>query len=95
MPLIDAMMSYKNIFIRNLDLIEYAKDTPAEEWIKSGNLYQSIFMKVHVSDFLRLCRYIYNYIGINEVNLISFNFKFISIWWHLLGLGYCDAKKYF
>lgn len=56
MPLLNALMSYNNIFIRNVDLIEYAKNTPAEEWIKQGELYNSKFMKAHVSDFMRLVR---------------------------------------
>ncbi len=56
LPLIDALLSYKNIHIRNVDLMTYPEKTPAEDWIKKGLLFESKYMSAHVSDFMRLVR---------------------------------------
>lgn len=49
-------MGYKNIHIRNVKLEEYVENTPAQEWIKKGMLFQSQHMRAHVSDFMRTVR---------------------------------------
>lgn len=56
LPIIDALLSYTNINIRNVDMINYARDTPADMWIKENKMFKSKHLKAHVSDFLRLIR---------------------------------------
>lgn len=56
MPLIDSILAYKNVNLRNIDLIKYCENTPAEEWIKKGIVYDSKYLTAHVSDLLRLIR---------------------------------------
>lgn len=51
--IIDTLLSYPNIYFRNVDLWNYAKDTPVEAWLQDGEIFQSKFMNSHVSDFLR------------------------------------------
>lgn len=58
LPLIDALLQYKNVNIRNVDLETYPEGTPAEDWIKNGKLFTSKHMIAHVSDFMRLVRYV-------------------------------------
>ncbi|KAL5280286.1 hypothetical protein ACFFRR_004329 [Megaselia abdita] len=53
-PAILSLLRYRNVFLRNNNLWNYTKDTPAEEWFKSGALFKSFFVTAHVSDFLRL-----------------------------------------
>lgn len=47
-------MSYKNVFLNYLDIAEYAEDSPLEEWLKSGRVYNSKHVIQHVSDVLRI-----------------------------------------
>lgn len=54
-------MAYPNVHIRNLDNIRYAQNTPIEEWAKTGVFYKSNHLKAHVSDFLRLIRFVFNF----------------------------------
>lgn len=56
LPIIDALMSYKNIYIRNNDIEKYAENTVLEEWIKAGQIYESKYFLAHVSDYLRFLR---------------------------------------
>lgn len=37
-PIIDAILSYKNVHFRRVDLMSIAEGTPIEEWLKKGKL---------------------------------------------------------
>lgn len=39
--LLNAILSYKNVHLRQLNLWQYAKDTPIENWLKKGDLLSS------------------------------------------------------
>lgn len=39
--LIDAIETYKNVRFRHLNIGNYARDTPIEDWIKKGDLLNS------------------------------------------------------
>ncbi|EDV99385.1 lactosylceramide 4-alpha-galactosyltransferase [Drosophila grimshawi] len=62
-PIIDAILSYKNIQLRQLNLWSYAAGTPIEEWLKDGQLFRSSYLFSHISDFLRFLT-LYRYGGI-------------------------------
>lgn len=49
-----ALDAYRNIRLRNLDLWQYAKGTPAEKWVLQPDLLESKYLFAHTSDFLRL-----------------------------------------
>ncbi|KAL5277610.1 hypothetical protein ACFFRR_002687 [Megaselia abdita] len=53
-PAISSLLKYPNIFLRNNNIWDYTKGTPAEEWFKSGALFKSNFLTSHMSDLLRL-----------------------------------------
>lgn len=53
LPIIDALLSYSNVRFNYLNLIQYAKKTPLEKWMKSGELFRSQFVNSHTSDVLR------------------------------------------
>lgn len=36
--IIEAILSYKNVHFRRVDLMEIAKGSPIEDWLKEGNL---------------------------------------------------------
>lgn len=40
-PITDALLSYDNINFRQLNLWRYAENTPIENWVKNGDLFQS------------------------------------------------------
>lgn len=40
-PLIEAILSYDNVHLRNLNLWTYAAGTPIYEWLKDGALFKS------------------------------------------------------
>ncbi|KAL7741841.1 hypothetical protein ACLKA6_012060 [Drosophila palustris] len=54
LPLIDAIKSYKNVHLRQLNIWRYARDTPIEDWVNKGELFNSSFLTEHTSDLLRL-----------------------------------------
>lgn len=51
---VSVLKSYPNIFLRNMNLSKSVKDTPVEKWFESGDLFSSVHIHVHTSDFLRL-----------------------------------------
>lgn len=55
-PIIESLLSYSNINLRNVDLWKYAEGTSIHGWFDDGKLFQSDFMNSHVSDFLRFLR---------------------------------------
>lgn len=52
--LLSVLQSYPNVFLRNLNMPKYVKNTPVEDWFYTGKLFTSIFIQVHASEFLRL-----------------------------------------
>lgn len=56
LPLMDALMSYKNVHIRNNDISRYAEGTILEGWVDTGKIYESEHFLAHVSDYLRFVR---------------------------------------
>lgn len=43
---LDAILSYKNVQLRQVSLKQYAKDTPVEQWVQQGVLQRSRWDKV-------------------------------------------------
>lgn len=54
LPLIDAISSYNNVYLRQANIYEYSKDTPLEEWMNKGVLFSSFYLLTHTSDILRM-----------------------------------------
>lgn len=54
LPLIDALLTYKNVFLRQFKVEDYVKQTPLEEWFKTGKISSSRYYVYHVSDILRV-----------------------------------------
>lgn len=52
-PILESILSYPNVFIRNLDLWTYAAGTPINDWLINDELFSSKYVLSHVSDFLR------------------------------------------
>lgn len=52
-PIVQALLSYSNIHMRNVNLWKYAKGTPVNDWLNSGALFESKYLNSHTSDFLR------------------------------------------
>lgn len=61
-PVLEALNTYDNVHLRNLNLNEYMDDTPAEEWFETEKLFSSNFLVGHMSDLLRLVT-LYKYGG--------------------------------
>ncbi|XP_064535245.1 lactosylceramide 4-alpha-galactosyltransferase-like [Drosophila montana] len=53
-PIIDAILSYTNVKLRQLNLKRFATGTPIEDWVKYGYLFSSSFLINHISDLIRL-----------------------------------------
>lgn len=54
LPLIDALMTYTNVFLRQFKVEDFVKDSPLEEWFKNGKISSSRYYVYHVSDILRV-----------------------------------------
>ncbi|XP_067627297.1 lactosylceramide 4-alpha-galactosyltransferase [Eurosta solidaginis] len=52
-PVIEAILRYPNVHLRNLNLWTYAAGTPMYQWLKEGELFRSNYVLSHLSDFLR------------------------------------------
>ncbi|KAI9581004.1 hypothetical protein GQX74_014387 [Glossina fuscipes] len=52
-PILSAVLSYKNVHLRNVNMWTYAATTPMYKWLKGGKLFKSSYVFSHVSDFLR------------------------------------------
>lgn len=52
-PVIEALMSYPNIYMRNVHLWSYATGTPFVYWLMRGDLFDSKYLISHTSDLLR------------------------------------------
>ncbi|XP_037955392.1 lactosylceramide 4-alpha-galactosyltransferase-like [Teleopsis dalmanni] len=53
-PILDAILSYPNVHMRNADLWAFTKDSPVEKWFNGAELFKSIYLTAHLSDFFRL-----------------------------------------
>lgn len=53
-PVIEAILSHRNVHLRTLNLNEFSIGTPFEDFIQSGELLESKFIVTHTSDVLRL-----------------------------------------
>ncbi|XP_053695406.1 lactosylceramide 4-alpha-galactosyltransferase [Sabethes cyaneus] len=76
LPLMDALLSYKNVHLRFVNLTTYAQDTPLEDWMKSGEIFRSKYMNSHLSDIMRyltLYKYGGTYLDLDVVVLKSFD----------------------
>lgn len=70
LPIIDALLTYKNIHFNYLNLTSYASHTPLEKWMKSGELFRSMYVNSHTSDILRylsLWKYSGTYLDLDVV----------------------------
>lgn len=54
LPIIDALLSYKNIHLNVLNITEYSKNSPLEKWVEDGALFSSDYLTVHTSDVVRM-----------------------------------------
>lgn len=73
---VNALMSNPNIHLRYLNLIEFSKETPLEDFMTEGLLYESKFPIEHTSDILRmLILYKYGglYLDLDVITLVPFN----------------------
>lgn len=52
-PIIRALRSYPNIYMRNIDLWTYSKNTPLDDWFRHDKIFHSQYLNSHVSDLLR------------------------------------------
>lgn len=52
-PVLESILSYPNVFLRNLDLWTYSANTPIYKWLKNEELFSSKYVLSHISDFLR------------------------------------------
>lgn len=53
-PAVRSVLSYSNVFFNKLDLVEFSRETPLQEFIRSGKLQNAKFVVSHTSDVLRL-----------------------------------------
>lgn len=47
-------LNYKNLFFRNNDIWRYTENSPAYQFLESGEIFESNYLPVHMSDFIRL-----------------------------------------
>ncbi|XP_555205.2 lactosylceramide 4-alpha-galactosyltransferase [Anopheles gambiae] len=52
-PILDALLEYRNVHLRYVNLTTYANDTPLKEWMAKGDILQSQYMNSHLSDVMR------------------------------------------
>ena len=72
LPIIDALLSYRNVHFNYLNLTQYAEQTPLEKWMKTGELFRSQFVNSNTSDILRylsLWKYSGTYLDLDIVML--------------------------
>lgn len=56
LPLIDELSSYRNIHFRHVNIETYAENTPLDEWVLNGDVFESKFVNSHLSDVFRYLR---------------------------------------
>ena len=76
LPIIDSLLSYPNVHINYLNLTQYAEHTPLDKWMKTGELFRSMYVNSHTSDILRylsLWKYSGTYLDLDIVMLKPLN----------------------
>lgn len=51
--LVDLLLDYTNVRVNRVQIADYIKDTPIEEWYASGMLSSSYWPRSHMSDVMR------------------------------------------
>uniref|UniRef100_A0A1A9WK52 Gb3_synth domain-containing protein n=1 Tax=Glossina brevipalpis TaxID=37001 RepID=A0A1A9WK52_9MUSC len=72
-----ALLRYKNIRFRNVNLWSYVMNTPSYEWLRKGALFTSTCLVSHISDFLRfltLWRFGGTYLDTDTITLKSLRY---------------------
>lgn len=53
-PVVEALRKYSNIHFRNVNVEQFAMNTPIQKWFETGELFTTKYLRVHLSDFIRL-----------------------------------------
>lgn len=65
-----ALLSYPNIQLRNVNLIDYTVETLAEEWIKDDQILSTNYFTTHLTDLLHFIT-LYRFGGVRlDMNFI-------------------------
>lgn len=48
-----VLNTYKNIYLRKVNLANYGNETPMKEWMATGKMFESLYSNSHLSDVLR------------------------------------------
>jgi lactosylceramide 4-alpha-galactosyltransferase len=74
LSIVKALLSYENVYMYQLDMMEYARNTPLEDFIRSKTLSKSHYVDSHTSDamrFLTLWKYSGTYLDSDVLVLQS------------------------
>jgi len=53
-PVMKAILSYQNVHVNSMNLIQFSTHTLYDHFLANGSLFKSKFVKQHTSDFVRL-----------------------------------------
>lgn len=53
-PVMEAILSYKNVHVNSMNLIQFSAAALYDRFIANGTLFKSRFIKQHTSDFVRM-----------------------------------------
>ncbi|KAL7047420.1 hypothetical protein ACKWTF_002895 [Chironomus riparius] len=53
-PVMETILSYKNVHVNSMNLIQFSTDTLYDNFLANGTLFKSKFVKQHTSDYARL-----------------------------------------
>ncbi|XP_031627248.1 lactosylceramide 4-alpha-galactosyltransferase-like [Contarinia nasturtii] len=70
--LIGILKSFRNVHFRNLNIYDFSKNTPAEQWVTRDQIFLSPYFKTQMSDYIRFLT-LYKFGG------IYFDMDFIMI----------------
>lgn len=51
---IEALSTYPNVFMRNLNILTFSSNTPVQQLLNSGKIFKSKYRVAHLSDLIRL-----------------------------------------
>ncbi|XP_060666538.1 lactosylceramide 4-alpha-galactosyltransferase-like isoform X1 [Drosophila nasuta] len=74
-PIMDVILSYRNIRLRRVNLWRFGEDTPLEDWMWQEELFSARFLMNNISNLLRLlCLYHFGgiYMDLDVIVLRSF-----------------------
>lgn len=97
LPILDAILSYNNIFLTTVDPVTYAMETPLEYWMKDSPILKSDHVKMHTNDYMRAERLVCFHAFDNFKHystFLLFRRQPFQIWWNRNGLGYHCQKKF-